>query len=190
MRLTGGESRGRRLNPIRGRQVRPTPAIIREAMFNILPPVENATFLDLFAGSGIVGLEALSRGAREALFVEKDPAVLTELKKNISQLGYAGRAEVLSMESHKAVGLLLSRLRIFDVVFLDPPYQENHIARIMAALAIPSPAGCLLLSQNGTMVVQHSSREEVRAPEFFSLWKVRDYGESRLSLFQIQRRED
>ncbi len=186
MRLTGGAARGRRLPPVRGRKVRPTPAIIREAIFNILPSVENTTFLDLFAGSGIVGLEALSRGARKVLFVEKDPAVVSELKKNIFQLGYADRSDVLQMEANRSIDLLLSRLYLFDVVFLDPPYHERHISEILTALAMTSCGGKTLLSRKGWLVIQHSRRQEIQAPEVFTLWKIRNYGESQLSIFQIQ----
>ncbi len=186
MRLTGGEARGRRLGPVKGGKVRPTPAIIREAIFNILPSLENRTFLDLFAGSGIVGLEALSRGAREALFVENDPAVAADLKKNIALLGYAGRAEILHMEANRSIGLLLSRFRIFDVIFLDPPYHENHISEILMVLANSSLGGKTLISPEGWLVLQHSRRQEVWAPEVFDLWKVRNYGESQLSVFKIK----
>lgn len=183
MRLTGGVDKGRLLIPIRGRQVRPTPSIIREALFNILPSVEQAVVLDLFAGSGIVGLEALSRGAAAATFVEQNFAVASGLKKNMCRLDYTRRGELLNMEATAAITLLSRRGSFFDIVFLDPPYGGDHIPRIFSALCNAPPGGGLILRHDGFLVVQHSTKEPLQAPRGFALWKGRDYGISRISIF-------
>lgn len=186
MRLTGGADKGRLLVPLRGQRVRPTSSIIREALFNILPPVEQNTFLDLFAGSGIVGLEALSRGAASATFVERSSSVASELQKNIRRLDYARRGELLNMEATAAITLLTRQGRSFDIVFLDPPYDEGEqLPRVMSALGNAPPGGELILRYDGFLVVQHSIKEPVPLPRGFALWKERDYGVSRISIFVI-----
>ncbi|MDZ4165296.1 MAG: 16S rRNA (guanine(966)-N(2))-methyltransferase RsmD [Smithellaceae bacterium] len=181
MRITGGEARGRRLRSVSSALVRPSSGVIREAIFNILSGVRDKLFLDLFAGSGSVGLEALSRGAGEAVFVEKDASVAGELRKNITSLGYEGRSEVLTMEAGKAISLLNSRGRVFDIIFVDPPYEKKHLPEIMTVLAGDSAGTAGLLAREGILVFQHSGREEIEVPEVFTLWKARDYGGSRLT---------
>lgn len=183
MKITGGEARGRRLPPVSSVLVRPSSGVIREAIFNILPPVRDKLFLDLFAGSGSVGLEALSRGARGAVFVEKDALVAGGLRKNISCLGYEDRSEVLAIEAGKAIPLLRHRGQQFDVIFIDPPYHKQYIGEIMNALTVDAAGAGLIIAREGVLVFQHPKREEIPVPEVFTLWKARDYGESRLSFF-------
>ncbi|MDI6726837.1 MAG: 16S rRNA (guanine(966)-N(2))-methyltransferase RsmD, partial [Smithellaceae bacterium] len=168
MRITGGEARGRRLHSVSSGLVRPSTGVIREAIFNILPGVRDKLFLDLFAGSGSVGLEALSRGAGEAVFVEKDASAAGELRKNIASLGYEGRSEVLAMEVSKAIHLLNCRGRVFDIIFVDPPYDKKHIPEILTALTGKSAGTARLLAREGVLVFQHSGREEIEAPEVFT----------------------
>src|SRR5579863_2506033 len=122
MRVIGGEFRSRRLQSMPGMDVRPTPDKVRESLFNILRgEIEGAVFVDAYAGTGAVGIEALSRGARHAIFIEKDRAAVTLIKDNLAALGVEARARVI----HGPAGIQLSRLEA-HIVFIDPPYPREH----------------------------------------------------------------
>src|SRR3954462_5476609 len=118
MRVIAGEFRSRRLKTLPGQSLRPTPDRLREALFNILAPrIAGATFLDAYAGSGAVGIEALSRGAAHAIFIEKHPAAVQIIRDNLESLGIAARATVV----RGAAVTVLPRYEA-DIYFLDPPY--------------------------------------------------------------------
>src|SRR5262249_33467103 len=119
MRVIGGEFRSRRLKSIPGAATRPTPDRLRETLFDILAPrIEGATFIDAYAGSGAVGVEALSRGAAHAWFLERNRKALDVIHENLAGLGVESRATVLA----GPVSLTIGRLEA-DIVFLDPPYD-------------------------------------------------------------------
>jgi 16S rRNA (guanine(966)-N(2))-methyltransferase RsmD len=146
MRVIGGEFRSRRLKAPPGDSVRPTPDRLREALFNILAPrIEGAVFLDAYAGSGSVGIEALSRGARRAIFIEKSRPALRALEENIRMLDIATRCEVHA----GSAAPVITRFDA-DIVFLDPPYpREREYQLCLEALGEqPRPL----------VIVQHASR--------------------------------
>jgi len=121
MRVIGGEFRSRRLKALPGLETRPTPDRLREALFNVLATrIPDSIFLDAYAGTGAVGIEALSRGARRAIFVEKSRAAVAVIRDNLAALGLESRAEVYT---GKAVAVL-ERVTA-DIVFLDPPYENE-----------------------------------------------------------------
>lgn len=146
MRVIAGELRSRRLKGVPGAATRPTPDRLRETLFDILAPrIQDATFLDAYAGTGAVGIEALSRGARHAYFLERDRAALTVLRDNLSALGLESRATVVP-------GRVLLTLPQYqaELVFLDPPYdREREYADALDVLSQKPPA---------LVVVQHSVR--------------------------------
>jgi 16S rRNA (guanine966-N2)-methyltransferase len=146
MRVIGGEFRSRRLKSIPGMATRPTPDRLRETLFDVLAPqIEGAVFLDVYAGTGAVGIEALSRGAARAIFVERSRGAAAVLRENLRSLGLEGRALVAQTLAAAALG----RHRA-DIVFLDPPYeQEREYGAAMQALADGPPA---------LVVMQHSVR--------------------------------
>src|SRR5262245_1672855 len=119
MRLTGGSDRGRKLRAPRGLTTRPTASRVREAMFNILWPPPEAPVLDLFAGSGALGIEALSRGAGSACFVERDGRALAALSRNLKELGLFERAEIVALSVHQALAKLAQTDARFGWVFAD-----------------------------------------------------------------------
>ena len=172
MRVIAGEFRSRRLKSMPGAATRPTPDRLRETLFDILAPcIAGASFLDAYAGTGAVGIEALSRGARHATFLEKDRIALDTIRQNLSLLGLEGRAAVI-----KGAALLgLARLRA-DIVFLDPPYT----------LAREYPAALEMLAQTAPLlaVVQHSVRLEL-AEAYGPLRRARvvKQGDNALSFF-------
>ncbi len=144
MRIIAGEFRSRRLIAPEGDQTRPTPDRLREALFSALGDrVEGTVFLDAYAGSGSVGIEALSRGAKRAIFVEKHPKALEALRKNLASLGITDRASVINSAASKAL-----KHQPADIVFVDPPYdREAEYSTAMEAVS-----DCKLL------LVQHSIR--------------------------------
>lgn len=118
MRVIGGEFRSRRLKTLPGLEVRPTPDRLRESLFNILAPsIEGAVFVDAYAGCGAVGIEALSRGARKAVFIERSRASAAVLRDNLASLGLAHKAEIIVGKSAAALARFTS-----GIVFADPPY--------------------------------------------------------------------
>jgi 16S rRNA (guanine966-N2)-methyltransferase len=123
MRVIGGEFRSRAIKSLPGLDVRPTPDRLREALFNILAPrIEGAIFADLYAGTGAVGIEALSRGAARAIFVEQKHAAVKAIRENLRSLGVEGRAEV----RQGRVTAIIPRLEA-SIVFLDPPYALEKL---------------------------------------------------------------
>jgi 16S rRNA (guanine(966)-N(2))-methyltransferase RsmD len=155
MRIIGGELRGRVVRLPAGSRIRPTADRVKESLFNILHSVEGASFLDLFAGSGNVGLEALSRGARFATFVEKDIRLVHALQESLVQLGFAARAEVIAADAERGLGRLVQRGNRFDIIFTDPPYDQGLV---LETLAWPDMRKAL--TENGIIVLQHSAREK------------------------------
>lgn len=181
MRIVAGQWRGRTLRAPAGRSVRPTQDRVREAVFDILGGrVKGRTVLDLFAGTGAMALEALSRGAASAVLVETDPRVFEVLKRNMESLG-ADRAEALRLDYRQAVRVLRARRTHFDLVFLDPPYGKGLGSAAAAGL---DRAG--LIAPGADVVAE----EAVRFPDepFPEGWEVaadRCYGDTRIRVFDV-----
>jgi 16S rRNA (guanine966-N2)-methyltransferase len=169
MRIIAGEFRSRRLKTLPGLDTRPTPDRLRESLFNILAPrIEGLTFLDAYAGTGAVGIEALSRGAARAIFIERSKAATEIIRENLRALNLTNRAEVLPGR----VAQYLPHRRA-DIVFLDPPYdQENEYEAIS-------------LSTAPLVIAQHSSR--LNLPEYpgYKLARAVQQGDNTLSFFEI-----
>jgi 16S rRNA (guanine(966)-N(2))-methyltransferase RsmD len=153
MRLSGGRFRGRMLKTPKGEATRPTSGMVRETLFNILAPVlPGMTVLDLYAGSGSVALEALGRGADHAVLVEKARPALACLRENIAALGVGDDAEVLPMPVERALEELTRQGRVFDLIFLDPPFADAGAYRTVL------DAAGTLLAADGVLVAQHDRR--------------------------------
>lgn len=173
MRIIAGQFRGRRLLSPRGDDIRPTGDRAREALFNVLehgaPPVRDSRFLDLFAGSGAVGLEACSRGAAEVLLVESDPAALALIRGNLESLSRPATVRVLARDAVR----LGPAPHPFDLVFLDPPY----------GLGLARPALQALLHawlvDDARVIVELAAKEELPLPEGYQLEQERRYGAAR-----------
>ena len=171
MRIVGGACKKRSLKvPKKG--VRPTKGIVRGAIFNILGElIIDADVLDIFAGSGALGIEAVSRGAKHCVFVEKHPRLL---RMNITGLLHAKQARILSADFRLALRRL--KRQSFDVIFADPPYNKEYV-QITLKLIVSYD----LLKKDGIMVIEHSPLEEFALPETFTRFKARKYGDSALS---------
>ncbi len=159
MRVIGGEFRSRRLASVPGLDTRPTPDRLRETLFNILAPrIEGAVFADLYAGTGAVGIEALSRGASRVIFVERGHAALEAIRENVRSLGAGARAEIRQGKVSALIDRVIDPLQPM-IVFLDPPYdleQEYETAfEKLAAVFAPAPDDG---RRPALIVAQHSTR--------------------------------
>jgi 16S rRNA (guanine966-N2)-methyltransferase len=171
MRVIAGTYRSRKLQTLRGTALRPSSDRLRETLFNILASdVEGSVFLDLYGGSGAVGIEALSRGAREAIFVENHPPVVALLRRNLESLGieaagprarkgFAGTAEILVLDVANALDRLISRGTRADVVFADPSYADARAYDTVLDLLGESD----LLVRNGVLILEHARRNALPA---------------------------
>lgn len=180
MRISAGEHRGRRLRSVKGVTTRPTSDLLRQAVFNVLGPrIQGARVLDLFAGTGSVGLEALSRGAATATFVEMDRRAVRTLQSNLETLNLAANARLIAGDVLRALKRLQAAGEAFDCIFLDPPYAGDLAARSIEILADGA-----LLSDNGALVTQafHKTRLPDQAGLLRRTWHRR-YGESSLALY-------
>jgi 16S rRNA (guanine966-N2)-methyltransferase len=182
MRLTGGLDRGRRLIAPRGARTRPTASRVREAIFNILGPPPEGRVLDLYAGSGALGIEALSRGAAAAVFVEREHAALVALRRNLREGGFDDRSTVVPADVRTALRRLAGQGERFCWVFLDPPYVKETDG-VLAELS-----GTDLLTPCAVVVVEHDRRHRppVSAGELF-LTDRRQYGDTELSFYRCSR---
>jgi 16S rRNA (guanine966-N2)-methyltransferase len=182
MRIIGGEARGRRLFIPRTSSIRPTTDRIKEAFFNIIGFVDGKTFLDLFAGTGNMGLEALSRGAVKATFIENDQVLVDAMTRNISACGFTNRIEILSSDFIQAISILKERSGDFDILFADPPYEQGFVCQTLEHLGKGE-----LMSEDGLLAIQHSIREVVKVKESgpFVLIDQRRYSDTILSFFRI-----
>jgi 16S rRNA (guanine966-N2)-methyltransferase len=179
MRIIGGESKGRAIRLPGGCHIRPTTDRVKGALFNILGSLEGKSFIDLYAGCGNVGLEALSRGARGAVFVEKDLRLIETIRENLRLFGFEGRAETIAADAEEGIRRLRKRGEHFDLLFADPPYEEGFIVKIATCLEQGE-----LLNENGIIILQHSLREPLEYPVTEALADQRRYGDTLLSFLK------
>ena len=177
MRVIAGEFRSRRLKTLPGLALRPTPDRLREALFNVLAPrIEGVTFLDAYAGSGSVGIEALSRGAGHAVFIEKHFAAANIIRQNLAALQIEDRATVLQRASLAALGECDA-----DIYFLDPPYMQPEEYRSALTLL-----GERTLRPHASVLAQHAKRFEL-AEAYGQLRRTRvlAHGDNAISFFVV-----
>ena len=174
MRVIAGRLGGRRLAAPRGLATRPTSDRVREALFSALGDVRGARVLDLYAGTGALGIEALSRGATQATFVESARAALAALRENLAALGLEASARVVAQPVARAVPGLSGP---FDLVFADPPYAA--IAEVSAAIAALAP----VLEGEARVVVEHASRDEAPALAGLTARPSRAYGDTSVTIY-------
>jgi len=181
MRVVAGERKGTPLKAIAGTTTRPTTDKVKESIFNIIGPFfEGGIVLDLFAGSGGLGIEALSRGAERAIFIEKDRKAFQMLKENIQKCRYEEKAELYCTDASRAVKALLKRDIQIDYVFVDPPYKKLEYYNFVSLLAEGGK-----LSQDAIIVCEHSSEVHL-SKEFGPYVLVREetYGNTNISIYR------
>lgn len=171
MRVIAGSAKGRKLVTRDSMETRPTTDRLKESLFAMIQfEVPGARFLDLFAGSGGIGIEALSRGAASAVFVEGSPVAAGCVRKNIQTAGFADRAELLRVDVFQAIRLLKERKERFDILFMDPPYEKGYEQRVLDALMQND-----ILSPEGLIVVESSSQTPIVPPERLEVEKIKEY---------------
>jgi 16S rRNA (guanine966-N2)-methyltransferase len=175
MRIIAGTHKGRRIAAPRGAHTRPTGDRVREALFGIVGPVDGAAVLDLYAGSGALGLEALSRGARRCVFVERDGAACRVIRSNLESLGMTG-AIVLQRDALAVLGEERAADRRYDLVLLDPPYDRWASLEPRLSEALPA-----VVSRDGLVVLETDARLEPTLP--LDRVTTRRYGSARLTVF-------
>jgi 16S rRNA (guanine966-N2)-methyltransferase len=180
-RIIAGEFKGRRLITPRGRLTRPTADQVRTALMDALTPwLPAARFLDLFSGAGGVGLEALSRGAAHAVFVERDARAIRALTANIGAVGVGARTRVLRQDVVGAIHRLNREGARYELIFLDPPYADaGAVPNVLGALSRAS-----LLEAGGLVIVQHPSKDPPDPGEGLTVTRTRKFGETTLTFFR------
>jgi 16S rRNA (guanine(966)-N(2))-methyltransferase RsmD len=183
MRVIAGKFRSRTLRSLKGRAMRPTSDRLRETLFNILgAAVEGATFVDLYAGTGAVGIEALSRGARKAIFVEQHAPAAALILRNLKSLGIGVEAEVLPVDSLRGLERLDARRVHAQFVFLDPPYAETEEYEKALDFLGRSP----LVAPGGRVIAEHLRKRTL--PEQsgeLELVRVVEQGDAALSFYTL-----
>jgi 16S rRNA (guanine966-N2)-methyltransferase len=187
MRITGGKLGGRRIIAPDNMQVRPTSDRTRQAIFNILRhkdfgigfTLENAAVLDLFAGTGALGLEALSQGGRFCLFVDDAAESRALQRENVEALGLTGVTKIWRRDATDLGPLGIGAGGPFDLVFLDPPYRKNLVPPALASLKAGG-----WLSAKAVLVVE-TAKDESFAHDFYALLDRRDYGETEISFLRL-----
>ncbi|MBI4722172.1 MAG: 16S rRNA (guanine(966)-N(2))-methyltransferase RsmD [Candidatus Stahlbacteria bacterium] len=158
MKITGGENKGRILKA--PRSIRPTQDKVRATIFNVLSEkVSGSTFFDLFAGSGAVGIEALSRGASKTIFVEQSKKVISVLKENLESLDYSDKARIITKDALRLFNSLTLELSNSPIIiFADPPYNEGYVEKILQNIPIIA---------NRMLIIEHSKHEPIQVGKHY-----------------------
>ncbi len=182
LRIIGGQFKGRKLRSVRGTRTRPTSERIREAIFNILAfQVRGATVLDLFAGTGAFGVEALSRGAQTAVFIDISSQSISILRENLSAIAPESPTRIIRWDLTRNLNCLNSIPLAFDLVFMDPPYRKNLIAPTLSHLHASQS-----LANKACIIVEHSHLEPVHPDRLpFEIVDQRKYGKTLVSFLNF-----
>lgn len=182
MRIIAGFFKGRKLEKINVEGIRPTSDRVKEALFSILgDAINNSIFLDLFAGSGSIGIEAYSRGAAEVIFVDENRKSIEILKSNLNRVGMEKDIQVFNTDYKNAIYRLASSGKKFDIIYIDPPYKSNIHFEILKIIYSKN-----ILFKTGVIVIEQDSKEPVcEFNEFWSLIKKKNYGKTLLLFYAL-----
>jgi len=165
---------------IKKKTVRPTSALVRKAIFDILQEIQDKTFVDLYAGKGFVGIEALKRGAKEVIFVERDPVLYIFIKNSLIKKKLSERAKVYKSD---AVHFLEDSSKKYDIIFADPPYESGELERIFKVFEKKN-----LLNQEGILILQHHKKESLKENlKDLRINKCYRYGDTFLTIYRRQK---
>ena len=175
MRVISGASRGKKLFSIEGNNTRPTLDRVKEALFNIIQSNIKDTFvLDLFAGTGALGIEALSRGAKKAIFCDNSKEAINVIKKNVEGTKNQDKAVIINKDFNELLIDLANKKLKFDLIFLDPPYKTDYVITALQKIIMSN-----LLSDNGIIIVETDDpkkEEEILKIENIKIFDKRKYG--------------
>ena len=182
MRITGGEYKGTPIKAPLGGRTRPTSDKVREAMFSVLGDISGARVLDLFAGSGALAIEALSRGAAHAVLIEKESAAVAAIRLNLEKAGLLAKSRIVRADFRSALKKLGRDGETFDLILIDPPYEGDLLDKAAVSLA-----GHAIASDNCAIVVEHFKKTDPpKSVCGIPLQKRRDYGQTSLSFYHAQ----
>lgn len=187
MRVISGNRKGLRLKSVPGQSTRPTSDKVKESIFNMIGPYfDGGIMLDLYAGSGAIGLESLSRGMEKAIFVDRDKKAIETIYRNIELAKAEKEAEVFRTEAKRALKAILKDNRKFDLIFLDPPYAKEQLHKDLAFIETNE-----LVQENGFIVVEHSVKVAIDE-NIISFEKIRDekYGDTKIIIYQHIMKEE
>ncbi|WP_139904525.1 16S rRNA (guanine(966)-N(2))-methyltransferase RsmD [Clostridium thermarum] len=182
MRIIAGIAKGRKLLPPEGMETtRPTLDRVKEAMFSMIQNrLEDALVLDVFAGTGSLGLESVSRGAKQCVLVDRSPVTFDRLKKNVENLKFQDQCICLNMDSYEALEYLAKESRVFDIIFIDPPYLKDMIPRAIDVIHQNN-----MLDKDGIIVTKIDSSERIyEGNGELLLSKYRKYGNTTVCLYK------
>lgn len=180
MRVISGKCRGTHLMAPEGMETRPTTDRIKETLFNMIAfDIPECQFLDLFSGSGAIGIESLSRGAERAVFVDQGDKALACIKGNLEKTKLTGNAQVMGMSVLEAIKALGRSKDVFDIIFMDPPYALEETQQILEAIDENG-----LLHEEGYIILERSSKSIVKLPQNLVLWKEKQYKTTTLSFIK------
>ncbi len=183
MRIISGKARGRKILSPETMETRPTLDRIKEAIFNIIQGyIPDAVAIDVFAGTGSLGLEAASRGAKECYLVDKSPVTFPILKKNIENLQFEDTCTALNMDAYMALKSLAAKGKVFDLIFIDPPYLKNLIPEAMQIVDDKN-----MLHEDGIIVTKIDATEEIfEGTENIELFRTKKYGNTIVNLYRLK----
>lgn len=182
MRVIGGKFRSRRLKFPRTKEIRPATDRLKETIFDILgQDLSGLDVLDLYAGMGSLGIEALSRGARHVTFVDHLSLGVRYIRENLQSLGLIQQAEILKMEAHEAIPYLSNQGRIYQVAFIDPPYNKGLVKKTLLGLEQFD-----ILAPQATIAIEHARQEEPPSMTRFVLTRTNRYGITCLSFLHTR----
>lgn len=177
-RVSTGKAKGRKLSVPGGKKVRPTTGRVKQSIFDTIHDFKDLEVLDIFAGSGALGIEALSRGAKHVTFIEIDPSVIKLIRKNLDTCGFTGQATILSTDYSKGINSLRKKTALFDLIFIDPPfilYERKKADKLIERAS-------QLLSPDGNMIIEHTRPLEELSEDL--LISTKKYGSNFVSFIR------
>lgn len=195
MRIIAGTARGRRIFSVsKNLPVKPISDRIKQSLFDILRPrIPAAVMLDLFAGTGSVSLEALSRGAKKTVMVDREPACIKNIHRNLAHLGFAERAKVLKGDVLRPLDWLFpySDNEGYDLIFMGPPYRDqNNKMLSLSQTALINVVQARLLAPGGIIVLQTHKTENFSIPEELEMYRQEKYGDTLVHFFRYKQAKD
>ena len=179
MRVIAGSAKGRKLKAPEGLHTRPTTDRLQEALFGSIQfEISGAAFLDLFAGSGGIGIEALSRGARTLDLVEQDAKALFCIRQNIRELSFERQTRIWAMPVERALKELAKEKRVFDIIFMDPPYNKGHIPKVLESIQKNKA-----LKNNGIVVLESDNTDFHENINGYEIIKQKKYGRTYVTVY-------
>ncbi|WP_101772677.1 16S rRNA (guanine(966)-N(2))-methyltransferase RsmD [Peptostreptococcus faecalis] len=182
MRIISGSARGLKLNTPSDKEIRPTTDRVKESLFNIISHnVYDSCVLDLFAGSGALGIECISRGARQAYFCDNSEDSIKVIQSNIDKAKFNDKSVVLNGDYKSIIQSMVNKNKKFDIVFIDPPYYKNIFEDV---ISLVGKSG--ILKEDAIVVVEHDAKDTLKDTEELFIYKEKKYGITKLTFYSLE----